>query len=366
MDEPSNHLDSESRHLLYHFIQNCPSAILLVSHDRALLNHLDRIGELSKSGIHFYGGNYNFYAEQKRIENNTLLSDLKSTEKALAKAKEKERDVLERRQKLDARAKKRQVKMGTPKVMMGMLKNNAEKSRGKLLNTHSDKIAEMRDDLIKRRSELNDIDSLSFSLSNSHLHRGKVLFKASELNISYQSKRLWERNLNVDIHSADRIAIKGKNGSGKSTLIKIILGRLNADAESLYRSDFRSIYLDQDYSLINTDLTVYEQVLAFNKNHLEEHELKTRLSQFLFDQLAWSKSCAALSGGEKMRLVLACLSVESTAPDLIVLDEPTNNIDLETIHILTKVVSAYKGTLLVVSHDDYFLNDLMIDRAIEL
>jgi ATPase subunit of ABC transporter with duplicated ATPase domains len=247
-----------------------------------------------------------------------------------------------------------------------MLKNNAEKSRGKLLNTHSDKIAEMRDDLIKRRSELNDIDSLSFSLSNSHLHRGKVLFKASELNISYQSKRLWERNLNVDIHSADRIAIKGKNGSGKSTLIKIILGRLNADAESLYRSDFRSIYLDQDYSLINTDLTVYEQVLAFNKNHLEEHELKTRLSQFLFDQLAWSKSCAALSGGEKMRLVLACLSVESTAPDLIVLDEPTNNIDLETIHILTKVVSAYKGTLLVVSHDDYFLNDLMIDRAIEL
>nr|WP_290928285.1 ATP-binding cassette domain-containing protein [Haliscomenobacter sp.] len=127
MDEPSNHLDTQGRRILYDFIQSTNSTLVVVSHDRKLLNLLDTVYELSKRGITVYGGNYDFYAEQKRIESAALDQDIQSKEKALRKAKEVARETLERQQKLDARGRKKQEKAGVPTIMMKTMKNNAEK-----------------------------------------------------------------------------------------------------------------------------------------------------------------------------------------------------------------------------------------------
>ncbi|MBE8713861.1 ribosomal protection-like ABC-F family protein [Sphingobacterium hungaricum] len=367
LDEPTNHLDAASRNQLYEFVKTTSKTLLIVSHDRSLLNLLTTTCELSSSGITTYGGNYDFYAEQKEIERNALNQDIHSQEKALRKAKEKERETSERQQKLDARGKKKQEKAGVARIMMNTLRNNAENSSSKVKGMHQEKIAGLAEKLQDLRSNLADADRMKLGLFKSELHKGKVLAEAENCNFHFANQpNLWATPLNFQIRSGDRLAIKGPNGSGKSTLIELILGNLTATAGRLFRADFKSLYIDQDYSMIRSELSVYEQAENFNHSGLEEHEIKIRLNRFLFTKDEWSKSCSALSGGERMRLLLCCLSIENQAPDVLILDEPTNNLDMQNMEILTNAFSDYNGTLLVVSHDAYFLEQMQVDKEIVL
>lgn len=366
LDEPSNHLDTKSRKLLYDFIQSSKSTLIMVSHDRKLLNQLDTVCELNPNGISVYGGNYDFYLEQKQVENSALQNDIHSKEKALRKAREKERETIERQQKLDARGKGKQEKAGVSRIMMNTLRNNAENSTSKLKNAHAEKVDSISQDLQQLRKTVTNFDKMKFGFDNSNLHKGKVLFTATEINFRYGSENLWKENLNFKITSGERIALKGSNGSGKTTLIQLILGNLELQFGSIYRAASKSIYIDQDYSLINNNLKVYEQAQTFNHCGLQEHDIKMRLNRFLFSNASWDKVCNTLSGGERMRLMLCCLTINLESPDLIILDEPTNNLDIQNIEILTQAINEYQGTLIVVSHDDYFLEQINIENTITL
>ena len=366
LDEPSNHLDIAGRRLLYDFIETTQSTLLVVSHDRKLLNLLDKVAELSKRGISIYGGNYDFYAEQKQIEIHSLNQDVQNKEKALRKAKEKERETLERQQKLDSRGKGKQEKAGVARIMMNTLRNNAENSTSKLKSVHAEKIGGIKEELQELRSALPDIDKMKFGFTHSALHKGKILIKADEINHRYDHHYLWKDSLTLQIISGERIALKGRNGSGKTTLIKLILGELTPNTGVIYKADNKTVYIDQEYSLIDNQLNVYEQAQQFNTSALQEHEIKVRLNRFLFTKDDWDKSCRALSGGEKMRLILCCLTIKSQSPDIIILDEPTNNIDIQNVEILTATINEYQGTLIVVSHDETFLAQINLERTIEL
>jgi len=366
LDEPSNHLDRSGRMLLYEFIQSASCTLIVVSHDRKLLNLLDTVCELSKRGIVVYGGNYDFYREQKMIEGNALDQDIRSKEKALRKARETERETAERQQKLDARGKKKQEKAGLPTISMNTFRNNAEKSTARIKGVHAEKIDTISQGLNELRKDLPDMDKMKLGFDNSTLHRGKILFAANDMNHRYGDRLLWQQALTFQITSGERIALKGLNGSGKTTLINIILGKLEPVSGTVSRADNRAVYIDQDYSLIDNSLQVYEQAERFNDAALQEHEIKTRLTRFLFTKDYWDKPCSALSGGEKMRLMLCCLTISDKTPDIIVLDEPTNNLDIQNIEILTTAVNEYKGTLIVVSHDEYFLEQINVERILEL
>ncbi len=366
LDEPSNHLDVAGRKLLYNFIQSTQNTLIIVSHDRKLLNLLGKVAELDKRGITIYGGNYDFYMEQKLIENNALNQDLQSKEKALRKAKEKERETLERQQKLDIRAQKGLGKAGLPKIVSNTWKNSAERSTAKIAGVHTEKIGGLKEELQELRSALPNIDKMKFGFDNSALHKGKTLIKADEINYSYKNHPLWKENLTFQITSGERLVLKGINGSGKTTLIKIILEKLEPQTGKIYRADNKAVYIDQDYSLIDNQLKVYEQAQQFNVSALQEHEIKIRLNRFLFTKDDWDKSCSALSGGEKMRLILCCLTINNQSPDIIILDEPTNNLDIQNIEILTAAINEYQGTLIVVSHDETFLEQTKIEQTIQL
>ncbi len=366
LDEPSNHLDIASRQLLYDFVQTTKSTLIIVSHDRKLLNLLNSICELSKHGIKVYGGNYDFYKEQKRIENNALSQDIQSKEKALRKAKEKERETLERQQKLDSRGKSKQEKSGVARIMMNTLRNNAENSTSRLKSVHAEKIGGLSQNLQDLRSSLPDMDKMKFGFDHSALHKGKILITAAAINFGYDNRPLWKDDLTFQITSGERIVLKGKNGSGKTTLIKLILGDIEPQTGTVYRADNKSVYIDQDYSLLNNQLKVYEQAQQFNTSALQEHEIKIRLNRFLFTKEDWDKPCIALSGGERMRLLICCLTINSQSPDIIILDEPTNNLDIQNVEILTTAINEYQGTLIVVSHDETFLEQINIERTIEL
>jgi ATPase subunit of ABC transporter with duplicated ATPase domains len=365
LDEPSNHLDTLGRTILYDYIQTTAHTLLVVSHDRTLLNLLLNVLELSKRGITVYGGNYDFYLAQKSIENDALNQDLKSKEKALRKAKDTERETMERQQKLDSRGKKKQEKAGLPTILMNTLKNNAERSTSKIKGVHAEKIESMSKDLSQLRSEISDIAKMKLDLNDSALHVGKILVTAENLNAGV-NRLLWRKPLDFQIVSGERIAIKGANGSGKTTLIKIVLGDLLPSKGNLLRTGFKATYIDQDYSFIDNHLSVYQQAQRYNTGMLQEHEVKIRLNRFLFTKEYWDKPCAALSGGEKMRLMLCSLTIGNQAPDMIILDEPTNNLDIHNIEILTNAINEYQGTLLVVSHDAYFLQRVQVEREIDL
>lgn len=366
LDEPSNHLDTAGRQVLYDYIQSTPSALLVVSHDKRLLNLLDMVYELDKQGITAYGGNFDFYLEQKQLESNALQEDVKSKMKALRKAREVARDTLERQQKLDARGKKKQEKAGLPKIVMNTLKNSAENSTSRLRGVHTEKVGAISQELHALRKDLPQADKMKFGFDRSTLHKGKILVKAREINYGYGELLLWKCPMTFQITSGERIALKGLNGSGKTTLIKIILGEIAPKSGDLTRAAQTSVYIDQDYSLINNQFTVIQQAQQFNISALQEHEVKTRLNRFLFTKEDWDKPCCALSGGERMRLILCCLTISHQAPDLIILDEPTNNLDIQNIDILIAAFNEYQGTLLVVSHDQYFLAQMNVERTIDL
>ena len=366
MDEPTNHLDQTSRAQLYDFVRNTSSTLLVVSHDRKLLRLLDTMCELTPTGIRVYGGNYDFYTEQKAIEQQALQNELQHVEKSLKKAREKERETLERKQKLDSRGKQKQDKAGVARIMMNTLKNNAEKSSAKTKSMHSDKIEGISTNLQQVRSKLPEADQIQFGFERTSFPKGKLLFKATDLMIQFGETPLWKNPLNFQVNSGERVSIHGPNGSGKTSLLKTLLGELEPEKGNIQRTPCSIVTIDQDYSLIDQTFTVYEQAQAFNTNSLLEHEVKIRLNRFLFGKETWDKSCEKLSGGERMRLLLCCLTITNNAPDVLMLDEPTNNLDIQNIEILTSAINQYHGTILVVSHDEIFLDQIHIERRIIL
>jgi ATPase subunit of ABC transporter with duplicated ATPase domains len=185
LDEPGNHLDTAGKNILYEYIQSTSHTLVVVSHDRTLLNLLNTVYQLDRRGLALYGGNYDFYATQKAIETNALAEDLRAKEKALRKAKEIERTSLERQQKLDARGRKKQEKAGLPTISMNTLKNNAEKSTSRIRDVHAEKVGSISQTVAQKRKEFPDNDKMKIGFDDSALHTGKMLIMANAINFDY-------------------------------------------------------------------------------------------------------------------------------------------------------------------------------------
>lgn len=177
---------------------------------------------------------------------------------------------------------------------------------------------------------------------------------------------LWKNPLDIEIRSGERIHLKGDNGSGKTTLLKLFIGELPPSTGEIIKADFSFVYLDQEYSKVETSRTLLELAQTYNHRSLPDHELKLRLHRALFPKEMWDKPCHVLSGGERMRLYLCCLMISNQIPDVFILDEPTNNLDLLSLQILTSTIKNYRGTVLIVSHDQRFVEEIGITRVMEL
>ena len=367
MDEPTNHLDLAGRKMLYDYIGRSSETLVVVSHDRAMLNMMSALYEMSADGVRFYPMNYDSYKAQKDAEIQSKVAQLENRQKELKKARKEARDAMERQQKHSVRGEKRNEKKGIARIVMGNLQDRAENSTSRLNRVQQEKLQAMRDEISDIRSSIADTDTMKIDFGASGLHNGKRLIDARQINFTYgENRKLWQENLSLTVYSGERIWLTGNNGSGKSTLLKLMTGMLEPSEGTVHIADnLRYVYLDQEYSLIRDDSTVLEQITGFNPI-MPEHELKICLDRFLFPRDVWDKKCVCLSGGERMRLALCCLMVSQSAPDVIIADEPTNNIDIANIDILTAILNGYKGTLIVVSHDTGFIEELGMDRKLDL
>ena len=402
MDEPTNHLDSSGRQRLYDWVEKCRSTLLVVSHDRTLLNLLPEICELEKHQINYYGGNYEFYKEQKTLMQEALQQRIEEKEKALRIARKVARETVERRDKQNVRGEKNNIKKGVPRIVLNALQGKSKKSTSKLNSTHQEKAEKLTSERNQLRSSLSSTATLKTDFNSSSLHTGKILVTAKEINFGYHpnsinshiqmnneanladtgnhsspdsndiqdnsdfKQQLWQTPISFQLKSGDRLRIEGANGSGKTTLLKLITGQLQPQEGNLTRMEFTYVYLNQEYSIIDDRNSILEQAYAFNNRNLPEHEIKIILNRYLFPASEWDKSCRKLSGGEKMRLAFCCLMISNNTPDMFILDEPTNNLDIQSIEIITATIKSYTGTVIAISHDDYFIQEIGIEQRILL
>lgn len=380
MDEPTNHLDSSGRQRLYDWIEKYRSTLLVVSHDRTLLNLLPEICELEKHQINYYGGNYEFYKEQKTLMQEALQQRIEEKEKALRIARKVARETAERRDKQNVRGEKSNIKKGVPRIVLNALQGKSEKSTSKLTGVHQEKAEKLTNERNQLRGSLSPTAALKTDFNSSSLHTGKILVTAKEINFSYHSnsinndiqensiskQQLWQAPVSFQLKSGDRLRIEGANGSGKTTLLKLITGQLQPQEGTLTRTDFSYVYLNQEYSIIDDRNSILEQAYAFNSRNLPEHEIKIILNRYLFPASEWDKSCRKLSGGEKMRLAFCCLMISNNTPDMFILDEPTNNLDIQSIEIITATIKNYAGTVIAISHDNYFIQEIGVEQCILL
>ena len=402
MDEPTNHLDSSGRERLYDWVEKWRSTLLIVSHDRTLLNLLPEICELEKHQITYYGGNYEFYKEQKALMQEALQQRIEEKEKALRIARKVARETAERRDKQNVRGEKANIKKGVPRIVLNALQGKSEKSTSKLNSVHQEKAEKLTDERNQLRGSLSPTAALKTDFNSSSLHNGKTLVTAKDINFGYYpnlndndsqkeienqkenknpsendtsdssngsnlpAQLLWQTPISFQLKSGDRLRIEGTNGSGKTTLLKIITGQLQPQEGTLTRADFSYVYLNQEYTIIDDRNSILEQAYAFNSRNLPEHEIKIILNRYLFPASEWDKSCRKLSGGEKMRLAFCCVMMSNNTPDMFILDEPTNNLDIQSIEIITNTIKNYTGTVIAISHDSYFIREIGIEQHIVL
>ena len=308
------------------------------------------------------------YREAIEDENKALLENAESLKKDLRKAKAVAREVAEQQQKQASRGKHHSEQKGLARISMGNLKNKAENSTARLSGVHQEKISGLSKMVADAASMIKNTDCMAVDFLSSRTHTGKVLIEATGLNHSYTgAANIWSDNLNFVIRSGNRVRVAAGNGAGKSTLMRIIMGDMTPSCGSVHRADnLKCVYLEQEYSLIDNGKTISEQIQLFNRYSQPEHELNIRLNRFLFPKPSWGKPCSVLSGGEKMRLSLCCLMVADCSPDIIIADEPTNNLDIFNQEVLTDTLGKYSGTLVVISHDSYFVKKLSLTTQINI
>jgi ATPase subunit of ABC transporter with duplicated ATPase domains len=366
LDEPTNNLDVDARRLLYDALDAYSGCLLLVSHDRVLLDGMDRVAELYRGEMLFYGGNFSMY--QGAVQESQLVAEanLRNAEQQLKREKRQRQDARERAARRSSNAARNVKDAGLPKIIAGAMKRSAQESAGRSDDVHAKRVNEARTQLDDAERALRDDDTIVLDLADTNVPAGRTVFRGESIQVSRGGRKLFDDNgIDLSIRGPERIALTGPNGAGKSTLLRVIDGDLQPDAGTVARADGRIAYLSQRLDLLDGDRTVAENLAAFAPS-LSETRCRHLLARFLFRGSGIHLPVGALSGGERLRATLACVLFAEPAPHLLLLDEPTNNLDLVSVGQLESALNAYQAAFVVVSHDERFLAEIGVQRRLRL
>ncbi|MGW5643473.1 ribosomal protection-like ABC-F family protein [Saccharopolyspora sp. NPDC003752] len=366
LDEPTNNLDRDARRKLYDVLEDWNGCLLLVSHDRALLDRMDRIAELERGEVRFHGGNFTSYEEAVRAEREVAEKNIRSAEQEVKREKREMQQARERAQRRASNAARNIDSAGLPKIVAGGLKRRAQESAGKANDTHAARLSDAKARLDDAERSLRDEQRITLELPGTNLPAGRTVFLGERLQVHRGERALFAGDgVDLAIRGPERIALTGPNGAGKSSLLRVINGDLAPSGGSAKRADGRVAYLSQRLDLLELDRTVLENLAAFAPGMPEAQRMHL-LARFLFRGSRIHLPVGVLSGGERLRATLACVLFAEPAPQLLLLDEPTNNLDLLSIGQLESALTAYEGAFVVVSHDERFLAKIGVDRWLRL
>jgi ATPase subunit of ABC transporter with duplicated ATPase domains len=369
LDEPTNHLDIVGREQLYDTIQQWTGGMIVASHDRALLNLMEQMVELSTLGAKIYGGNYDDYAQQKCIEKKAAEQMIQARAEILDKSKELAQTRRERHEQNEAkgnRAKKAQIqaKGSYDKLAMKSAKGRSERTNRRIRIQAERKIDLVESQLFSAKEKLEVVDDIHIDLPKTHVPNGKIILDIHQLNFAFPNSSSSIIHLfDLQLIGPERIALIGANGSGKTTLVKLILNELTPQSGRITLGTDRICYLDQQTHQLNPDLSILENFMQLNPD-CNENEAYMNLAKFLFKNTFARKIVKNLSGGERLRALLACVLMSKNPPQLMILDEPTNHLDLNSIENIESALKNYQGAMIVISHDAKFLDNIKIGRKI--
>ncbi len=362
LDEPTNNLDLDARRALYDVLDDWTGCLLLVSHDRALLDRVERVAELDRGGVRFFGGNFTAYSETVRAEQETAERNVRNAEQEVKREKREMQQARERAARRASTAARNIKDAGLPKILAGARQRRAQESAGKADETHSARVGAARSRLDEASQALRDEQKIALELPDTRVPAGRTVFLGAGIRVR---DLFADDGVDLAIRGPERIALTGPNGAGKSTLLRVVQGDLTPDAGTTSRADGRIAYLSQRLDLLDPDRTVVESLSAAAPAMPPSRRMHL-LAQFLFRGARIHLPIRALSGGERLRATLACVLFAEPAPQLLLLDEPTNNLDLVSVGQLEGALAAYEGAFVVVSHDERFLTEIGVDRWLRL
>lgn len=326
LDEPTNHLDIKAINFLENFIKNYKGTAIIISHDRYFLDAtVNRMMVLEYGKLSTYIGNYTVFMEKRKKDREVRIHQYKSQQKEI----ERQEEIIDRLKNLGGSKRKRGI--------------SQSRSRQKLL----DKM-----ERIEKPVELSDTMNLKFT---PRIQSGMDVLKVSDLRMSFDDKEIF-KNISFEIYRNERAAIIGDNGVGKTTLFKLILGELFQDGGRAKLGESVNVgYFDQEQKSLNLENTIFDEIRE-TFPMLTNFEIRSYLAKFMFYDTDVFREISELSGGERARISLLKLMISDC--NFILMDEPTNHLDIDSKEILEDAILDFEGTLLIISHDRYFLNKI--------
>lgn len=349
LDEPTNHLDIQSIQWLESYLQNYSGAFLVISHDRRFLDNItNTIFELNNGQIKTYGGNYSFYRYQKQIELDAQQRNFIAQEKKVARLQELIRVVKNKTQQREVNTSGADFKIRKQAAASASRAKSTEKMLAKELNESG----------IEKPQPIPELSVLFRPKQES----SQIVVYLDNISVSFNHQNIIEK-FSLVINHQDRLALIGPNGSGKSTLVKTILSQIKPNTGNIQIGNHVDIgYLPQEHHQINSSLTLLNYLIAQSK--IDRTSAYRLAKRFLFTEDDLNTEVNKLSSGQKSKLSLA--AIMASGANFIILDEPTNYLDIPSREALESALISYTGTLLVISHDRYFLDRISPSKIINL
>lgn len=362
LDEPTNNLDRDARRRLYDAVASWTGVLVVVSHDRELLDRVDGIADLRDGAIRTFGGNLSAYEDLLAVEREAAERAVRAAETDLRRQK---RELEEAHVKL-ARRKRYGDKMfenkREPKIIMQERRRQAQVAAGKHRLMHEERLAGARDRLTEAAEAVREDTAIRIRLPATRVPAGRTVVTVTGLTAPEpETGTLTE----LIVRGPERLALIGPNGSGKTTFLRMLTGERVPDGTEVTMGVDGVRYLPQRLDVLDEDASVLDNVRA-QAPATPVNDIRAGLARFLFRGARAGRRAGTLSGGERFRAVLASLLLAEPAPKLLLLDEPTNNLDMASAAQLAQALAAYEGALIVVSHDLPFLRTLGITRWLRM
>ena len=360
LDEPSNHLDRAARSVLMAQLRRWPKGLLVISHDRRLLAQMERIVELSPQGLRSYGGGYDFYAECRAHERESAAQTLEQRKLERKREEQSMRAQQERQARRQAAGNRHAQDANQANILLGTQKNRSQNSAGKIRQQQEDlreQLSRQVADAARQAGGERTVAMVGLDAATAPQRRVAALEDAV-LPFAPAATR----DISLLLGGRHRVGVIGPNGCGKSTLLKLLAGRL---APLSGRCDVGAVtaYLDQHLDGLPPQRSAIEALTAANAR-LSAGALRSRLALMGLDAQRATLPSGLLSGGERLKAALACAIYADPPARLLLLDEPSNHLDLASVEALESALRLYQGALLVASHDDAFMNALALTHRL--
>ena len=364
LDEPTNNLDRDGRRAVRDLLANWTGGAIVVSHDRELLEEMDAIVELTGNGAARYGGGWSAYRARKAVEDAAADARLATAEKQADRVRRLAQAATERQDRRDAGGRRKAARGDMPKILIGARKQRAEESAGANSRLAERQRANADAALAAARDAIEIVDPLSAGLAPTGLPASRTVLELDAVTAGYVAGEPVIHDVTLTVTGPERIAITGPNGAGKSTLLALVAGTL-APWSGRVETRVPFAMFDQRVSLLDPALSIADNFLSLNPG-TTNNQCRAALARFRFRADAADRVVGTLSGGQMLRAGLACTLGAPQPPQLLILDEPGNHLDLDTLAAIETGLAAYDGALLVVSHDPAFLAAIGITREMTL